>query len=109
MIRLPRSTIIAALSGVLALSFGMAYYQSWPLDVGVVQPERDLVIKVFGLGTVEARILAKVGFKASGTLTELNADHGDRVKAGQALARIGNSEQSTRLDKARAQIQIAGL
>ena len=37
-----------------------------PIDVQVAQPERDVPVQVFGLGTVEARVTSKVGFKASG-------------------------------------------
>jgi HlyD family secretion protein len=72
-----------------------------------VHPEADVAIKVFGLGTVEARVLTKIGFKVAGTLTELRVDHGDRVAASQVLARIDAGEQTARVAKARAQVLSA--
>ena len=50
-----------------------------PVLVHVVESQRDVPVQVFGLGTVEARIASKVGFKISGVLTELLADQGDCV------------------------------
>lgn len=78
-----------------------------PAHIFVAKPERNVVIKVFGFGTVEARIFSRIGFKTSGTLVALHADHGDRVQAGQVIARIDNSEQRARLAKAEAQRQSA--
>jgi HlyD family secretion protein len=56
---------------------------------------------------VEARVLTRIAFKVAGTLTELAADHGDRVAAGQVLARIDTGEQTARVAKARAQVLSA--
>lgn len=64
-------------------------------------------VRVFGLGTVEARILSEVGFEVGGTLVELNADHGDRAEEGQVLARLDTAEQEARIAKARAALLIA--
>ena len=36
-----------------------------------VPVRENIAITVFGLGTVEARVLTKIGFKVAGTLTEL--------------------------------------
>jgi HlyD family secretion protein len=99
--------VLGMLAAAAVAAAGVGFMQFRPLRVVPLQPERDVVIKVFGLGTVEARILSKVGFKTSGTLSELQVDHGDRVTEGQILARIGNSEQSAKLDKAKAQIVVA--
>ena len=57
-----------------------------PVNVQVSQVERDVPVQVFGLGTVEARVTSKVGFKVSGVLVELGADVGDRVAKGAVLA-----------------------
>jgi HlyD family secretion protein len=105
--RLRTKSFIGLFSAALLLAAGVGFYQIRPLTVVPLEAERNVVVKVFGLGTVEARVLSKIGFKVSGTLTELRADHGDYVSSGQILARIGNSEQSSKLDKAKAQILIA--
>jgi HlyD family secretion protein len=59
-------------------------------------------IQVFGLGTVEAQTLSKIGFETGGVLVELKADHGDNVKAGALLARLQSREQEARVAQARA-------
>lgn len=75
-----------------------------PLNVQVSQVERDVPVQVFGLGTVEARVTSKVGFKVSGVLVELRADIGDRVSKGAVLARLDDREQSAQVARAKAAI-----
>jgi HlyD family secretion protein len=72
------------------------------ITVQVAVLERDVPITVFGLGTVEARVLSEVGFEVGATLIELNADHGDRVSKEAVLARLSNGEQKARVAKAQA-------
>ena len=73
-----------------------------PVDVQISQSERDVLVQVFGLGTVEARVTSKTGFKVSGVLVELRADVGNRVAKGAVLARLDDREQSARLARAKA-------
>lgn len=75
-----------------------------PLPVEVVQPAENVSVKVFGLGTVEARILSKVGFEVGAAFIGRDADHGDRVEEGSARARLHRGEQEMRVDKSRAGI-----
>ena len=75
-----------------------------PLPVEVAQLSKDVPVKVFGLGTVEARILSKIGFEVGGALAELNADQRDQVKKGDVLARLSSAEQEARVAKAQAGI-----
>ena len=90
---------------ILSAIFGsFAYLERRPLSVRVAAPQQNIAIEVFGLGTVEAQVLSKVGFKVAGTLVELDSDHGDEVAQGQILARIDPSEQDARVAKARAGI-----
>lgn len=84
-----------------------AVFAAWsaflsPVTVKVAQAERDVPVQVFGLGTVEARITSKIGFKVSGVLVGLAADVGDRVAKGAALARLDDREQSARVARAKA-------
>ena len=64
-------------------------------------------IQVFGLGTVEAQTVSRIGFETAGTLVELHADHGDSVKAGTLLARLHSREQEARVAQARAAVAQA--
>lgn len=104
--RMSRRFGVASAVAVVAAA-GAYFVQARPLTVTSLTPRDDIEIAVFGLGTVEARLLTKIGFKVAGTLVELHADHGDKVAAGQVLARIDDSEQRTKLDKAKAQLASA--
>lgn len=73
-----------------------------PLTVTVVTRESDVAVRVFGLGTVEARVVSQVGFPVGGTLTDLAADHGDAVTKGTVLARLHSTEQEAKLARAKA-------
>jgi HlyD family secretion protein len=78
-----------------------------PINVKVSHPESNIAVQVFGLGTVEARVTSKVGFKVSGVLVDLQADVGDRVPKGAVLARLDDREQGARVARARATIEQA--
>lgn len=73
-----------------------------PVSVPVARVEDNVTIRVFGLGTVEARVLSKIGFEVGATLVELKADHGDRVKKGDVLAKLTATEQEAKVAKAKA-------
>ena len=78
-----------------------------PVTVAVAAVQRDVPVEVFGLGTVEARVTSKVGFKASGVLVELRADVGDRLAKGALLARLDDREQAARVARAKAATEQA--
>lgn len=93
---------------VLALGFaGYAIFTNRSIGVKVASVERNVPVRVFGLGTVEARIVSKVGFEAGAAIAELKADHGDRVKKGDVLARLTTAEQEARVAKAKAGVASA--
>lgn len=92
--------IVAALAGVLIWS-------NAPIGVQVATVQHDVPVRVFGLGTVEARVLSKVGFEVGATLIELRADHGDSVKKGDVLARLSLGEQEAKTAKAKAALLSA--
>lgn len=75
-----------------------------PLGVTVVQPGHEVPLRIHGLGTVEARVLSRVGFEAGGAIASLAADAGDRVRAGQELASLHAAEQEARVARARAAV-----
>ena len=89
------------LIGAIAVG-GYLFLQNRPLKVEVVRPSESVPIRVFGLGTVEARVLSKIGFEVPGTLTELHADHGDTVAKGTLLAKLNSAEQEARVEQAKA-------
>lgn len=104
--RLYRVSLIAG--GLVALSiFGYSVFTSRPVFVQVSQLEDNVAIRVFGLGTVEARVLSRIGFEVGATLVELKADHGDSVKKGEILARLTSVEQQAKVAKAKAALTSA--
>ncbi len=97
--------LIGALALVVAGTFYMTKKRS--LSVVVASIEENVEVKVFGLGTVEARILSKIGFKVSNSIVSLNVDEGDVVKKGDVLAKLDSAEQQARLAKAKAGVLAA--
>jgi HlyD family secretion protein len=96
----------ASMAGAVAAG-AYLFITARPLSVPVIQPERNVAIRVFGLGTVEARIVSRVGFEVSAALTELTVDHGDMVKKGDVLARLHSTEQQAKVARAEAGVLAA--
>ncbi len=97
--------LAAGIVAVIAAAYSI--YANRPISVQTASVEHDVAVRVFGLGTVEARVLSKIGFEVGATLIELNADHGNRVSKGQVLARLSTGEQEAKVAKARAALLIA--
>ena len=87
---------------IAALAGGYSYLVYRPMPVTVAGISENVAVRVFGLGTVEARILSKVGFEVGATVVELNADHGDPVKAGANLGRLQATQQEAKFARAKA-------
>lgn len=97
--------VAAAILAVTATIF--LIYSNRPISIRAASIEHNVLVRVFGLGTVEARVLSKIGFEVGATLVELNVDHGDLVKEGQVLARLSTGEQEAKVAKAGAAQLIA--
>lgn len=102
-----RRRLLLITMAVLVIASGAAAWALFfrPISVQVARPERDVTVQVFGLGTVEARVTSKIGFKVSGVLVDLRADVGDRVGKGAVLARLDDREQSARVARAKAAVE----
>ncbi len=107
-----RSSVRYALAGVALAAMavaGIVAANNRPVSVEVARVENNVPVRVFGLGTVEARVMSKIGFEVGATMAELDADHGDRVSKGQVLARLSLGEQEAKTAKARAAREIASV
>ena len=100
-----RWLVIAAIATVFGL--GLTWITSQPVRVTTVRMERTVPIQVYGLGTVEARIVSRLGFDVTGTIVDLTVDHGDLVRHGDVLARLHAGEQIARVNKAEAGLKKA--
>ena len=93
---------------VVAAGGGFWWYSTQrPLAVPVAALVQDVPVTVFGLGAIDARVLSRVGFEVPGTLVEVTADHGDRVAAGEVLARLNPASQEARVARADAAVLSA--
>ncbi len=77
------------------------------LTVEIAGQSSDVPIRVYGLGTIEAKVSSKLGFAVAGTLMELRADAGDALPKGAVLARLDDGEQRAKVAAARAQYDKA--
>ncbi len=100
-----RRWMFGAAAVVLLFGVGVLFLTERPLTVNVVQAEQDVALRIYGLGSVEARILSRVGFEVGAALTGLAADVGDRVVRGQELATLDPAEQEARTARARAAVE----
>lgn len=98
--------LLRYLLAVIAVAAGAAaiflFLDVRPVSVTVVSLEKDVPVRVFGLGTVEARIVSKIGFEIGAAIVELKADHGDRVKKGDVLARLHATAQEAKVARTKA-------
>jgi HlyD family secretion protein len=99
-----RAWILGALA-LAAAAAGGWFLAGRPLTVSVVVAEADVPLRLYGLGTVEARVLSRVGFEVGAALVSVAADAGDRVSAGQELATLHPAEQEARVARVRAAVE----
>jgi HlyD family secretion protein len=106
----PKVLLRVATALIVAIAVaGFGVWRNWfsPVAVHVTQTQSNVAVQVFGLGTVEARVASKIGFKVSGVLVDLRSDVGDRVAKGAILARLDDREQMAQLGRARAAVEQA--
>ena len=77
-----------------------------PVRTVTVQPETFRLGETV-TGTIEARADADLGFRIAGKLIERKVDVGDRVKAGDVLARLDDQDQRNALRTAEANLASA--
>lgn len=96
--------VLVAVAVVAAGVLAYVLLTKRPIVVPVAAVERNVAVKVYGLDTVEARIVSKIGFEVGGALADLSVDSGDVVTRGQELARLHRDAQQARVARAKAAI-----
>ena len=83
---------------------GGAYYWRFEREISVrtVATEQNVEVRVFGIGTVEAQVVSKVGFQIAGRVVALEADQGEFFKAGALLAKLDDDAQLAKVQKSEA-------
>jgi len=92
-----------ALAAVLVILIG-GYYWRFEREISVrtVAAEQNVEVRVFGIGTIEAQVVSKVGFQIAGKVVGIEADQGDFVKAGALLAKLDDDAQRAKVQKSEA-------
>ena len=89
---------------------GFAAYQLKVKPAGVIAPsmtQSDVAAEVMGTGTLEARVKTTVSARIQERLAEVLVDQGDKVKAGQLLARLDDAEIKQQVAIAEATLAAA--
>lgn len=95
--------LLAAVAGVIFYKLKLA-----PLPVMAHEVAKgEIVGEVMGTGTLEARVKTTVSVRIQERLTEVNADQGDAVKAGQLLARLDDAEIKQQVAITKATLEAA--
>jgi HlyD family secretion protein len=100
--------LAAGLMAALVLAGGGYYWRFMrEIPVRTAAPQQNVEVRVFGIGTIEAQLVSKVGFQIAGKLIAVEADQGDVVKAGALLAKLDDAAQRAKLRKSEAAQQQA--
>jgi HlyD family secretion protein len=79
-----------------------------PPGVKIVNVEkRDLTARVYGNGTVEAKVVVGISSKITGKVIQLYADQGDHVKKGRLLAKLENDDVIQQQAQSEAEVNRA--
>ncbi|CAJ0684223.1 efflux RND transporter periplasmic adaptor subunit [Ralstonia holmesii] len=104
---------IAGLTALAAVVSAFAMSACTPSATPVAAPPKPVKVEVVGavkarasadsfVGTLRARQRSDLGFEAAGRVVAIPVEVGDRVRAGQVLARLDESPARWRLNKAEA-------
>ncbi len=100
--------LAAGLMAALVLAGGGYYWRFMrEIPVRTTAPLQNVEVRVFGIGTIEAQLVSRVGFQIAGKLIAVEADQGDVVKAGALLAKLDDAAQLAKLRKSEAAQQQA--
>ncbi len=107
-------TVVAALAAIALILAGLIYRDVFvpakntasTLNLYTVA-RRTVTASVTGTGSLVPMTQRNVGFRESGTLTEIDVHVGDHVTAGEVLARIDPTLEQQALAAAQANLQVA--
>lgn len=99
---------VLGLATVSAIAVGGWFFLTErPVLVPVASNEQDVPVRVFGLGTVEARVVSKIGFEVGAALTDLMVDANEAVTKGDVLAKLHPAEQMARVARTEAGVEAS--
>lgn len=106
--KFPARRTVFAIAAIGAVAVGGWFFLTErPLPVPVIATAQDMPVWIYGLGTVEARIVSRIGFEVGAALSDMLVDSNDAVTKGQVLARLHPAEQQARVARAEAGVAAA--
>lgn len=94
----------------LALIVGAVWFWLRPVQVTLAAvTTREISPAIQGVGTVEARVVVQLAARVTGRVIAIRADQSDRVRAGQLLIELENSEARAEVERASAGHEKARL
>jgi HlyD family secretion protein len=96
--------LVIGVAALLLVLSGIGYYLRFAREIPVqtAVTQHNVEVRIFGIGTVEAQVVSKVGFQIAGRVISVDADQGDFVKAGSLLAKLDDDAQRAKLAKSEA-------
>jgi HlyD family secretion protein len=86
---------------VIAAAGAFAWWRNnAPLEVEMAREESGVEVRLFGIGTIEAQVAARIGFQLAGRLVSVSADQGQILETGSVIAQLDPAVQRARLQKA---------
>jgi HlyD family secretion protein len=108
--RIVRGSVVAVMAGLLVAGCSESDASEGATDdtgeVALVE-RGDLDVRVEAAGQVEPILVVEVKSKASGEITRLHIDTGDRVERGELLAEVDPRDVRNALAQAQADLEVA--
>jgi HlyD family secretion protein len=98
--------LVAAVGGAFVLQRQQTTAQEEEARSAVVE-RGPLLVAVSASGSIQPQARVSLAFEASGEVAEVSVEVGDRVKAGDVLARLGTGELTLQVRQAEASVALA--
>lgn len=102
-----RLIVIVLVAGGLLLAGAFYWRSTRQITVQTIPVQHNVEVRIFGIGTVEAQIVSKIGFQIAGRIIAVEADQGDQVKTGGLLAKLDDAAQRAKLMKSEVAMRQA--
>jgi RND family efflux transporter MFP subunit len=97
-----------ALAGAVAATIAVLAWQLGPTRVQVMQPTHASAVEaIYATGSVEPTVMLPIAPRIAGTLAVLEADEGSKVRKGQTLARLEDTDLRSTVDELTARARYA--
>jgi RND family efflux transporter MFP subunit len=101
-------SLLAIVALAAAGAAALAWWRWHPIGVEVMRPRRGAAIEaVYATGTVEPTVAVPIAPRVAGRIVNLKVDEGERVRRGQVLARLEDTNLQRGQDELNARARYA--